>query len=248
MEKFIFIPAFLIAVSITLFTSTDKYPLDPKIAGRRPPKAIIDCLTPVKVGYIDFEGRDRKGVLIVNKDLAKGVKRIFRKIKQIKFPIEKISPVSNYDWDDEKSMQANNTSSYNYRNMTGSTKLSTHAIGCAIDINPRLNPFVKLRADLEGKFKYNQKFFKEDDLDISNKDVFVEIHPINGVYTKNYQRQKGTVIPGHDLGDKLIKIFADEGWTVWGGNWNSIKDWQHFQHPGCNRNPILKEGESYCDL
>ena len=46
-------------------------------------------------------------------------------------------------WCDLRSMQANNCSAFNYRSMIHKTKLSYHALGLAVDINPMLNPFIK---------------------------------------------------------------------------------------------------------
>ena len=40
-------------------------------------------------------------------------------------------------------MQANNCSAFNYRSMIHKTKLSYHALGLAVDINPMNNPFIK---------------------------------------------------------------------------------------------------------
>ena len=40
-------------------------------------------------------------------------------------------------------MEANNTSAFNYRPVTGGTRLSNHAYGRAIDINTFLNPYIK---------------------------------------------------------------------------------------------------------
>ena len=51
--------------------------------------------------------------------------------------------IDDYGANDEKSMAANNTSAFNYRVISGTTKLSNHSYGMAIDINPRINPWVK---------------------------------------------------------------------------------------------------------
>jgi hypothetical protein len=40
-------------------------------------------------------------------------------------------------------MEANNTSSFNYREVTGGGRLSNHAYGRAVDINTFFNPYVK---------------------------------------------------------------------------------------------------------
>ena len=50
---------------------------------------------------------------------------------------------SQFQGSDELSMKANNTSGFNYRNISGTQKRSNHALGRAIDINPLLNPYIK---------------------------------------------------------------------------------------------------------
>jgi hypothetical protein len=40
-------------------------------------------------------------------------------------------------------MKNNNTSAFNYRFITGSRVISNHASGLAIDLNPKLNPYIK---------------------------------------------------------------------------------------------------------
>ena len=47
-----------------------------------------------------------------------------------------------FDGDDDASMAANNSSSFNFRAIAGSDVLSHHAHGVAIDVNPRLNPMI----------------------------------------------------------------------------------------------------------
>jgi hypothetical protein len=57
---------------------------------------------------------------------------------QERFPVAKVVPVVAYDWNDERSMAANNSSGFCYRNPS----YSFHAEGLAVDINPLLNPVV----------------------------------------------------------------------------------------------------------
>jgi peptidoglycan L-alanyl-D-glutamate endopeptidase CwlK len=47
-----------------------------------------------------------------------------------------------YDWSDDASMADNNTSAFNYRVVMGTERLSHHAYGRAVDINPYLNPVI----------------------------------------------------------------------------------------------------------
>ena len=116
-------------------------------------KRLIDKdIVKIEVSFINFEGTEDKGILEVHKDVKDEVIKIFNEIKEIGFPIFKMETVDKYDFDDEKSVVANNSSAYNFRFVSGTTKLSDHAIGLAIDINPKQNPWVHSSA--LNKFPY----------------------------------------------------------------------------------------------
>jgi hypothetical protein len=100
-------------------------------------------LLSVKVSYINMNGESEMGELVVNEEIAAEVVDIFREIYQCRFPINKMIPIDFYNCNDDKSMEDNNTSCFNYRLVSGSRKLSDHSFGKAIDINPLFNPFVK---------------------------------------------------------------------------------------------------------
>lgn len=80
---------------------------------------------------------------MVHTDLAEEVTRLFEKLQKIRFPIQQITPVVTYEWDDNASMAANNTSAFNYRFIAGTERLSNHSYGRAIDINPFQNPYTQ---------------------------------------------------------------------------------------------------------
>lgn len=107
------------------------------------PDEIREQMMVLEVEYYDYNGEISTGKLVINKKVKDEVIAIFKELVAIKFPIEKIVPVSEYGWDDEKSMEDNNSSSFNYRVVMGSSKLSDHSYGTAIDINPRYNPMIK---------------------------------------------------------------------------------------------------------
>ena len=113
------------------------------LSGINIPSSILKSLTIVTVYYYSFDGRLHKGQIVINKNLADDVKEIFNKIKEKKFPIEKVIPIYKYNWDDKASMKDNNTSAFNYRKVKGTKILSRHATGRAIDINPKLNPQIR---------------------------------------------------------------------------------------------------------
>lgn len=104
-----------------------------------------DDLRYVGLLYYDFEGNAHEGELIVNALLAREVTEIFYELYQAQYPFTSIRLVDEYGEaaDDNVSMAANNTSCFNYRLVAGTSSLSMHSYGAAIDINPRLNPYVK---------------------------------------------------------------------------------------------------------
>jgi hypothetical protein len=94
--------------------------------------------------YLDFTGKRRTGILLVHRDLAAEVVRIFQALLQHGFMIERMLPIEDYGGDDDTSMAANNTSAFNCRDATGKPGVfSNHSWGRAIDINPLTNPYVK---------------------------------------------------------------------------------------------------------
>ena len=102
-------------------------------------------LSYVHVLHYDFEGQIQEGELICNQAVAQDLVEIFYELYESQYPIEKIRLIDEYSADDEASMADNNTSCFNYRTVPGSTKLSNHSYGFAIDINPLYNPYVRTR-------------------------------------------------------------------------------------------------------
>jgi hypothetical protein len=97
----------------------------------------------LQLPYYDFEGNIQIGEMVCNKAIADDLLDIFRILFHFEYPFQSIRLVDDFDGDDEASMQANNTSCFNYRNIPGSQLLSKHALGRAIDINPLQNPWVR---------------------------------------------------------------------------------------------------------
>jgi hypothetical protein len=103
-----------------------------------------DNLRRLTLTYLDFDRKPRTGALVVNKELADEVTRIFQTLFQHGFLIERMVPIEEYNGDDDASMAANNTSAFNCRDATGKPGVfSNHSWGRAIDINPLINPYVK---------------------------------------------------------------------------------------------------------
>lgn len=112
------------------------------IEGTTAPEEIVDSLALVDVLYYSFDGRKHQGQIIVNRELEDDVYELFNFIEKILFPVEKVVPIVAYQWNDHNSMADNNSSSFNFRVIEGTTKLSMHSLGKAVDINPVQNPVI----------------------------------------------------------------------------------------------------------
>ena len=88
-----------------------------------------------------FDGRPHTGELVVNASVARGVVGVFRKLYAARFPIEEMRLVTTADLDAPPTGDGDNTAAYVCRTTRGSSVLSAHAYGLAIDVNPFLNPY-----------------------------------------------------------------------------------------------------------
>ena len=156
----------------------------------------------LRLSHYDKDGREHVGELVCNKAIAEDLKAIFLELYRQKYPIEQMRLIDDYDGDDERSMAANNTSCFNFRSIAGSGKLSKHATGMAIDINPLYNPYVKRR-----------------------KDGTTFVQP--AAATKYADRGKAWPYK-IERGDLCHRLFVAHGFR-WGGAWASQKDYQHFE-------------------
>lgn len=97
------------------------------------------------VAYLGFDGFEHVGSVVVHRALIEDVAGLFEEMRRRRFPLAAVVPAGDprFGWDDARLMAANVTSAFNYRTIAGSERLSWHAYGRAIDINPALNPYVR---------------------------------------------------------------------------------------------------------
>lgn len=154
--------------------------------------------------YFDFNGQSQNGELICNKAIAQDMVEIFYELYRNEYQIEHVRLIDEYGGDDTASMADNNTSCFNYRVVDGTTSLSNHAYGLAIDINPYYNPYVVFNKNGDG-------------------DTYIS-PPGSEIYADRSQDFAYKI----DENDLCYRLFTEHGFT-WGGNWNNTKDYQHFQ-------------------
>lgn len=168
-----------------------------------------DCTIPIaelryiKALHYTINGEIHIGEMICNKLICDDLTDIFKNLYQAKYPIERMVLIDNYNADDNLSMDDNNSSGFNFRFISGTTKLSNHSLGLAIDINPLYNPYVKT----------------------INGELVIE--PKAGI---NYIDREQDFHYKIDLNDLCYKEFIRHGFE-WGGSWSDRKDYQHFEKP-----------------
>lgn len=158
----------------------------------------------VGLKYIDFKGQEQTGELICNKAIAQDMVEIFHELYRNEYRLESVHLIDEYDGDDTASMTENNTSCFNYRVVDGTASLSKHAYGLAIDVNPYYNPYVVFGRNSDGSDYISP--------------------PGSEIYADRSQSFAYKI----DENDLCYRLFTEHGFT-WGGNWNSTKDYQHFQ-------------------
>lgn len=168
----------------------------------------IDRLRIIKFAFFNFEDREQlDGEMVALDAVSDHVLAIFKELHQLKFPLSKARRIEFYNGDDEASMNDNNSSCFNHREITGGGTLSLHSYGVAIDINPILNPCIMSGLPSNG-LPTHSNVIPSAGYDYINRQ---SLHP-GMVETKN-----------------VIEIFKKHGFSIWGGQWKTPIDWQHFQ-------------------
>ena len=155
----------------------------------------------LRVLHTGFDEKTYIGELVVNQKIADDVLEIMKELYENHYPIEKMHLIDEYGADDEASMSDNNTSAFNYRTIAGTNRLSKHGQGLAVDINPRYNPCVRTKNGITTVEPQNGSAYMDRNADFSYKIT---------------------------EGDLCLQLFLEHGFT-WGGSWNSVKDYQHFE-------------------
>lgn len=170
------------------------------------PYVALSDLRYVKLLHYNFNHELQVGELIVAADLQGDYLGIFAELFAAEYEIQSMYLPDKY-WTgdptstDSASIDVNNSSCFMYRPATGSSKLSKHSYGRAIDINPQQNPYVSYTS---GEPKWSHE---------NANDYIDRTTGLPHVITEN---------------DICYQIFTKYGFT-WGGSWANVKDYQHFQ-------------------
>ena len=158
------------------------------------------------VSYWGFDRSVHDGQLVVNRDAAPPLLRVFRRLYALRFRIHYMSVALAYGGRASPAA-ADNTSGFECRRASpspcagsrGSGHWSEHAYGEAVDVNPIENPYV-------GCGRSRQR--------------------ASAPYLDRSRLRRGMVTPA------VVRAFAAIGWG-WGGNWTGrTKDYMHFSATG----------------
>ena len=156
-------------------------------------------LSYIRCLHRDIYGNIKVGELVMHRMVSDIVCEIFRELYHAGYPIESMLLVDEFNASDDDSIMANNTSAFNYRNVEGTDRLSMHAYGFAIDINPYYNIYYIPSLDYV--------FPPEGWQYIDREEYFpYKLEP----------------------GDLCYELFTQAGFE-WGGWWTDSIDYQHFQ-------------------
>ena len=157
------------------------------------------------VSHWGFDGRPHTGRLVVNRDVAAPLAKVFRRLYDLRFPIRHMRLDDMYGPRRSQPADGDITGSFHCRRAvpspcgSGSGNWSNHAYGHAVDLNPRENPYVGCGAVYD---------------------------PTSRPYVDRSRPRKGMVTQA------VVRAFRSIGWG-WGGEWTgSTKDYMHFSTTG----------------
>jgi len=173
-------------------------------AGCPVPLSQLHVLT---VSHWGFDGRVHRGQIVVNRDVAAPLQKVFRQLYDLRFPIRHMSIAEVYGPASARPRDGDLSGSFECRQAVpspctggkGTGTWSNHAYGHAIDLNPVENPYVGCGQTRD---------------------------PKSVSYMDRSRIRKGMVTPA------VVRAFRSIGWG-WGGDWSgATKDYMHFSTNG----------------
>ena len=167
----------------------------------------LSGLRVLTVSYHGFGGRVQTGQLIVNKNAARPLARVFGQLYALNFPIRHLRLADVYGPSAGRPRDGDVSGSFECRQAVpspctggrGTGTWSMHAYGLAVDLNPVENPYVGCGESRD---------------------------PAARRYRDRSRHRRGMVTP------RVIRAFGSIGWG-WGGSWTgNTKDYMHFSSSG----------------
>nr|WP_246283642.1 M15 family metallopeptidase [Nocardioides perillae] len=167
-----------------------------------------DDLAWLRVVHRGFDGGRHTGELLVHRDVATDLRQVFRDLWRADFPLERVSITDRAALDAPPTGDGNDTGAFVCRPVTGGGGFSQHAYGLAVDLNPFQNPYLRVRETASGTER-------------------IVLPELASAYLDRDRRAPGMV----RAGGPVVRAFARIGWS-WGGDYRTLRDWQHFSLTG----------------
>jgi hypothetical protein len=103
----------------------------------------LEELAYLTVVHWGFDDRVHTGELIVHTSAAEGMAEVFRRLHEVRFPIEELRVISMDDLTALSTGDGNVSSAFVCRKKVSGRSWSEHAYGLSVDLNPFHNPFVR---------------------------------------------------------------------------------------------------------
>ena len=137
------------------------------------------------------------------------------------------------------------------RSITEGTQISLHSYGAAIDINELINPYFNIQTmkmDLE-RNSDRDKDLKLITANLSNWNIVgdeltsvlkivIQEEGSDDRFLNREIKRKGMIT------DKVVSIFRNHGFNIWGGKWRQPMDFMHFQIPRVLAEKLLEVDEA----
>lgn len=154
----------------------------------------------VDVLYYSFDGMIHKGQVVMDERLTGDIRKVFNVALETRFPVQSVIPISHDKF--------HRNGKYN----SDGASMKLNNTSC---------------------FNYRRATGSKN-LSMHSYGYAIDINPVQNPYIK-----KRTVFPHGAVYDPrkpgtltrdcpVVKTFISLGWT-WGGNWKSLKDYQHFE-------------------
>jgi hypothetical protein len=207
------VPAALVALAPSFQSSIEPLPRPVQTQLRTSGSWHRGCPVPMSglrlltVSHRDFRGRTQTGQLVVNRAAAAPLRRVFRRLYALHFPIRHMQLDDAYGARRDRPRDGDVSGSFECRQAVpspctggrGTGSWSMHAFGLAVDINPVENPYVGCG---ESRDRAGRRFRDRS------------VHR-RGMVTR-----------------RVIAAFRSIGWG-WGGAWaGNTKDYMHFSSTG----------------
>lgn len=157
------------------------------------------------VKHWGFDRRVHVGEIVVHRDVAAPLARVFRRLYELRFPIRHMRFADAYGPPRSRPADGDISGSFECRRAapspcgSGTGNWSNHAYGKAVDLNPMENPYVGCGAVHDARSR---------------------------PYVNRSRLRPGMVTPA------VVRAFRSIGWG-WGGSWaGRTKDYMHFSVTG----------------